>query len=198
MEYIYEFILSVNVASSFVAAVIIYKILKIIMGEIMMLNRRSKDDNIFHKSFKIGIFMKGIDGILEIIGGMLLMFLNSNRMNKLIVLLTQHELIEDPKDVIANFIIRFGSKFSVGAQYFAVVYLISHGVIKLILVILLWQEKLWAYPLSVVSLILFSFYQVYRYTNTHSESLILLTIFDSVMIVLTLIEYRRIKLKIQI
>ena len=149
--------------------------------------------NIIHKSFEIGILLKGIDGILEIIGGILLAILNPKRLNKLIRLLTQHELIEDPKDVAANFIIRLGAKFSISTQNFAVFYLISHGIIKLILIILLWKKKMWAYPLSIVSLILFSFYQVYRYTNTHALSLIVLTVFDTMMIILTLMEYKRMK-----
>lgn len=153
----------------------------------------NKKNSIFHKSFKIGILVKGIDSVLEMIGGILLIFLNPNRLNKLVTLLTQHELSEDPKDVVANFIIKLSSHFSLSGQYFGIFYLMSHGIIKLILVIMLWKRKIWAYPLTVVSLILFILYQIYRCTIMYSTGLVLLTVFDIVMIILTLIEYKSIK-----
>lgn len=149
--------------------------------------------NMFHKSFKIGILLKAIDGVFEIIGGILLLFLNPARLNKISVLLTQHELSQDPKDIIANSIIKFSSKFTINTQYFGVFYLISHGAIKLILVILLWKRKVWAYPLTIFSLVLFVVYQIYRYTIHHSIGLILLTFLDIIIIILTFIEYKRIK-----
>ena len=58
--------------------------------------------DIVHVSFEIGLLIKGIDGILEIAGGFLLLYLNPNRMVRLIAVLTQHELSEDPKDLVAN------------------------------------------------------------------------------------------------
>lgn len=151
------------------------------------------DNSIFHKSFEIGILIKAIDGILEIIGGILLIFLSPHKLNNLVTWLTQHELSEDPRDVIANFMIKLGSKFTISTQYFGVFYLTSHGIIKLILIILLMKKKPWAYPLTIVSLLLFIFYQIYRFTLKPSSGLIILTIFDIAMIILTSIEYRRIK-----
>lgn len=152
-----------------------------------------KNKDIVHISFEIGLIIKGIDGLLEILGGFLLLYLNPNRMGRLVVLLTKHELLEDPKDLIANVLIRFSHSFSISTQAFGVFYLISHGVIKCVLIILLWRKKLWAYPLTIVSLLLFIAYQIYRYTVHASVSLVLLTIFDIIMIILTVIEYRRIK-----
>lgn len=152
-----------------------------------------KKNNIVHKSFEIGIILKGIDGILEIIGGILLIFLSPSRVNKLTMLLTQHELSQDPQDVIANFLIKFSSNFSISTQYFGVFYLISHGAVKFILVMLLRRKKLWAYPLTIVSLILFIMYQIYRFSIDHSMGLMLLTIFDVIMIFLTFVEYKSMK-----
>ncbi|MGE5627012.1 MAG: DUF2127 domain-containing protein [Solirubrobacterales bacterium] len=151
--------------------------------------------NILHESFEIGILFKAIDGVLEIIGGFLLLFLDPLKINKIITMLTWHELSEDPRDLIANYIIKFSSSFSVDAQHFGVIYLFSHGIVKIILVYLLWKGKLWSYPLAVVFLVLFIVYQMYRYTFTYSIGLVLLSIFDAVMIALTLMEYKRIKFK---
>lgn len=156
-----------------------------------------KEDNIsndvIHKSFKIGMLLKGIDGILEIIGGILLKLFNPAALNKLVVLLTQHELSEDPKDTISNLMINMSANFSISSQNFGVFYLISHGLVKFILIVMLWRKNMWAYPLTIVSLILFIIYQIYRYTIGHSMFLIVLTIFDIIMIFLTYVEYKRMK-----
>ncbi|KLU65277.1 hypothetical protein DEAC_c28290 [Desulfosporosinus acididurans] len=151
--------------------------------------------NIFHKSFKIGLSLKAIDGFLEMIGGILLLFLNPARLNKMTVMLTEHELSQDPTDIIANTIIKMSSKFTVNTQYFGVIYLISHGALKLILVIVLWKRKVWAYPLTIISLGIFVVYQIYRYTIYHSTVLLLLTFLDIIIIALTYIEYKKLKTK---
>ena len=158
-----------------------------------MKNNVYKGKDVVHVSFEIGLLLKGIHGLMEIIGGASLLFLSPDRVNWLARFLTRHELSEDPKDKVANFLITLSNSFSISTQHFAMFYLMSHGIIKFALVLLLWRRKLWAYPLTIISLILFIAYQIYRYTFTHSVFLILLTIFDVVMIVLTYLEYKRIK-----
>lgn len=150
-----------------------------------------KNKDIAHISFEIGLIIKGVDGLLEILGGFLLLYLNPNRMGNLVIFLTQHELSEDPKDLIANILIRFSHSFSISTQAFWAFYLVSHGVIKCVLILLLWRKKLWAYPLTIASLLLFIVYQIYRYIVHASVSLLLLSIFDIVMIVLTFIEFKK-------
>lgn len=154
-------------------------------------NIKSKD--VFHMSFEIGLLLKGINGLLEIVGGLLLLFLNPERLNSLIVLLTQNELSHDPNDMVANTLINFGNNFSISTQQFGIYYLMSHGFIKCILIFLLWKRKIWAYPLTILALALFIAYQLYRYTISPSAFLIALSVFDAIMIVLTLIEYNKIK-----
>lgn len=152
-----------------------------------------KQKDIVYIGFNIGLLLKGIHGLIEIIGGALMFFLTPNRMNALTRFLTRHELSEDPRDLVANFIFNFSTSFSISTQHFAIFYLISHGIIKCVLILLLWRKKLWAYPLTIVSFILFIAYQIYRYSFTYSIFLILLSIFDAIMIVLTYLEYKRIK-----
>ena len=152
-------------------------------------------NDIAHIGFEAGILIKGINGILEIVGGFLLLYLNPKRMGRLIAVLTQHELSKNPNNLVANALLHFSQSFSISAQTFGAFYLISHGVVKCILVILLWQKKLWAYPLTIASLVLFIVYQIYRCFVHMSVPLILLTVFDIIMIVLTFIEYKRVKEK---
>lgn len=154
-----------------------------------------KQKSIFHIGFEIGLLLKGIHGLLEVIGGILMYFLSPARLNGLTRFLTKHELSEDPKDVVANLLIQTSAKFSISMQYFAVLYFLSHGIVKCILIFLLWKKKIWAYPLTIVVFILFIAYQIYRYTLTPSIFLIFLTILDLIMIALTIMEYKRLQIK---
>jgi len=152
-----------------------------------------KSKDIFHMGFEIGLILKGINGLLEIVGGLLLLFLNPNRMDRLIVFMTQNELSKDPNDMVANTLISLGHSFSINPNYFGIYYLMTHGLIKCILIFLLWQKKIWAYSLAMIVLAIFITYQLYRYTMSPSAFLIALSVFDSIMIVLIFIEYRKIK-----
>jgi uncharacterized membrane protein len=69
-------------------------------------------------------------------------------------------------------------------------YLLSHGAVKVILVIALWMNALWAYPLTIFVFGGFGAYQMYRYSHTHSIAMLLLTIFDAALICLTWMEWR--------
>lgn len=160
-----------------------------------MKNYNKKTDEIMHKTFEIGILIKGIDGILQIIGGVLLIFVSPERLNKIIIMITQHELSEDPKDIVMRYLINIGHGFSLSAQHFGVIYLILHGLIKLILYVLLLNKKRGAYPIVMISLILFIIYQSYRYIISNSLFMLILTVFDIVMLMLSYIEYKRLNSK---
>ncbi len=162
------------------------------MKKLMKENSGNSKD-IVHISFEIGLLLKGLHGLMEIAGGVLMFFLTPSRLNELVHIVTKHELLEDPRDLVANFLLNIISHFSFSTQHFAEFYLMSHGIIKCILILLLLRKKLWAYPLSIVTLILFITYQIYRYTFTQSVLLLLLTVFDIVMIGLTFLEYKRLR-----
>ncbi len=148
-----------------------------------------KEKNI-HRFFEISVFLKGLHAILETIGGILLYFVSTETLTQLVVRLTQEELTEDPNDFISHQLLQSAKHFSIGSKSFAAFYLLSHGVIKLFLVVGLLKGKDWAYPSSLVVLGFFIAYQVYRFTFTHSLSLIALTIFDLIVMWLIWQEYR--------
>jgi uncharacterized membrane protein len=148
---------------------------------------------VLHESFEIGILLKAINGIIELVSGALLIFINPHRLHLILVYLTQNGIDNQPRDFISNFLFNWTKGFTISSQHFGVFYLLSHGFIKLILVWFLFRKKLWAYPFSIGVLILFISYQVYRYTYTHSVWLIILSLFDLLIIILAIIEYQRIK-----
>jgi uncharacterized membrane protein len=131
--------------------------------------------------------------VLEIVGGILWYLVSPSQINRLILFLTSHELSEDPGDVIANLLIKGARHLSVGTKLFGSFYLVSHGIIKVGIVISLWKRKLWAYPAAIVFFAVFILYQVYRYHYSRSIWLVFLTIFDVLIVILTWLEYRRIR-----
>ena len=100
------------------------------------------------------------------------------------------ELVEDKNDWVANHLLQFAQTFSVAEHNFYAFYLLSHGLIKSVLVIGLLRERLWAYPASFAVFGAFIAYQLYRYSFTHDIGLILLSIFDVFVIGLAVHEYR--------
>jgi len=105
-------------------------------------------------------------------------------------ILTQEELLEDPRDLVANFLLHSAQNLSVSTQRFMALYLLAHGSVKLWLIVGLLREKLWYYPTAIVVFSLFIFYQLYRFTFTHSMWLVLITAIDVVVITLTWHEYK--------
>lgn len=156
-----------------------------------MTPRDPNTEKYIHRAFTIGLIFKGFNSLLEIIGGVLFLF--TFKITSLIESLIQSELIEDPTDFFATYLQHYMPYLSVHTQLYASFYLLSHGIIKIVLVIFLFQKKLWAYPATIGVLSLFILYQVYRLAHTHSLTLFFLTLFDILLIWLTWHEYQVMK-----
>lgn len=144
--------------------------------------------------FRISVISKAIDGVLEIIGGVILFIVNPGQINWMLRILTQHELNEDPHDVIVGLVLRSVQHLSTDTKVFAAFFLVWHGVVKAGLVWALLRKQLWAYPTAIAVFGLFFAYQIYRYTHTQSVWLIALSVLDVFVIVLTWLEYKRLRI----
>ena len=149
----------------------------------------TKSHKLLDTAFNISVILKGLDGLIQLIGGVLLLLIKPELINKIIIALTQHELSEDPKDIIANHLLKIATH-TTGTQLFGGMYLLLHGLIKIFLVIALIKRLAWAYPVTIIFLFLFIIYQIYRITLTHSIGLTLLSVFDVLMIWLVWQEYK--------
>lgn len=146
-----------------------------------------------HQIFEISILLKGAHALIECVGGIVVALVSTSSIANLVNALTQDELIEDPNDFVANHLLDLAQNFTVGVQHFYAFYLFSHGIIKVLLVIGLLRNKLWAYPVSLAVLCLFIVYQLYRFSYTHGFGLIVLTLFDVVVVGLIWHEYRLVR-----
>ena len=154
-------------------------------------SRWFRPQDVLDRTFEISIILKGLDGVLELIGGVLLLFLRPATISFIISRVTQHELSKDPDDFIATRLLRFGNGLTGSAVRFAAVYLLVHGIVKVVLVLALLRNKLWAYPWLIVTLVLFIGYQLYRIALEPTVGLVALTIFDAFVVWLTWREWRK-------
>jgi uncharacterized membrane protein len=151
------------------------------------------DERRIHQVFKLSLFLKGAHALIECLGGVALALVSTDAIASLVGTLTQEELLEDPRDFLATHLVEFAAHFSVSSQHFYAFYLLSHGLVKIALVVGLLRNRLWAYPASLVVMSLFIVYQLYRYSYTHSAALIVLSVFDVVVIGLIWHEYRLVR-----
>ncbi len=148
---------------------------------------------IVHVLFDIGVIGKGIDGLLEIIGGALLFFVKPAQLYQIVVTLTQHELNEDPNDRVVSYLLETFQHLSADTKLFGSIYLLGHGVIKVALVTALLLKFRWAYLAAILAFLLFIVYQLYRYAYTGSPMLVVLSFIDAFVVVITWLEYKRLR-----
>ena len=152
-------------------------------------NQQAREKYI-HLVFDISLWIKGVFALSEIIAGVAAYFVSQQFLLGIVQWVTADEFAEDPHDLISNFLLHSVQNLSIGAQDFAAIYLLAHGIIKLWLIVGLLRKKLWYYPVAIVVFGLFIVYQLYRYTFTHSVLLLLITVLDLIVIGLTWHEYR--------
>jgi uncharacterized membrane protein len=139
--------------------------------------------------FEVGIIGKGLNGAVELIGGLLLLFLSPNRIHDAAVAMTRTELSEDPGDFVATHLLHTADGLTGAGVLFGSIYLLAHGVVKVALVTALLFDKIWAYPWMLVVLLVFIGYQLYRIALHPTAGLVALTVFDVIIVALTWREW---------
>jgi uncharacterized membrane protein len=139
--------------------------------------------------FDATIIVKGIDSVLEMVGGILLIVVKPSTIDRVVTLLTQHELSKDPHDFFANFILHTASGISKGTELTAAAYLIVDSIIKLFIINGLLHNRRWSYKVAMVFLTLFIAYKCYRIALHHHPFLAIMTILDVVTLWLIYREY---------
>ncbi len=142
------------------------------------------------KTFKVSLVLKGLDGVLELVGGILLLLVSPAEMGSVVRYVTQHELSEDPHDLIATALVHLAGTMTTSATLFSAIYLLLHGLVKVVLVWAVLRDKLWAYPWMIAFLLVFIAYQGYELLVAFTWGMVLLTAFDIFIVWLTLHEYR--------
>ena len=148
----------------------------------------------FDRLFKISVAIKGFDGLVELVAGIALLISPGlvhwalSNVGGWFGHRQVHVL-----HVIGEYIARIDGEFTRSGLVFLVIFLISHGVVKLALVYCLLKKIVWAYPYAMIVLGIFLIYQVYLLITQPSIGMALFALLDVIIIVLVYGEYRKLQ-----
>jgi uncharacterized membrane protein len=150
-----------------------------------------KPANLLDKTYEIGIIIKGVDGVLELIGGVLVLSLSPATINGITRFLIEHPLQANQHGLIATHVSKAGAHLAAGHNLFAAAFLLTHGIVKVVLVTCLLLNKMWAYPWALAALSLFLVYQFYVLITKPTFGMVFLTILDIIIIGLVYREWQQ-------
>ncbi len=139
--------------------------------------------------FDISVLLKGVVSFVEVVAGTLAFFVPVSAVTNFLMRTVGDELSEH-SDKLGALLAHSAQQLSVTSSTFIAMYLLSRGLIKLVLVVALLKNQLWAYPSSLVLLGMFVAYQCYQLMVGHSLFIALLTIFDLVVMYFIWREYQ--------
>ena len=140
------------------------------------------------EAFKITVILKGLDSLLEIIGGIFFLLIRPATISQWGLDIAHH--LFNNQTAISSYLINSTHSLA-KSTLLGALYLLIHGVVKVVLVILVLMNKLWAYPIFMAVIILFIGYQIYSLVNHLSFGMSLLTVFDVLVVVLTWLEWQK-------
>jgi uncharacterized membrane protein len=140
--------------------------------------------------FDLGLLIKAVDGVLEALGALTLLFVSPRWVLRVVEFATAGELARDPDDPVAMSLREAAHAFSLHPHYFFAAYLFAHGIIKVVLVYGIFARKRYAYQVFIAALGVFGAYEAFRAIRTDSWLLAALAIFDILLMALAAHEYR--------
>ena len=139
--------------------------------------------------FRLAMFVKGLDGAVELIGAIVLLLVPAALVNHLVADVISRDLVGSPDGFLARHLVAGTAEFASGNRTFVILYLGLHGVVKLALVVALLRRWMPAYPVAAVVLSVFVAYELYRAVRTGSVVLPLLAAVDILIIIMVVREY---------
>lgn len=139
--------------------------------------------------FHLALFVKGLDGTVELIGAIALLLVPAALVNQLVADVISRDLVSSPDGFLARHLVAGTAEFASGNRTFVILYLGLHGVLKLALVVALLRRWMPAYPVAAVVLSVFVAYELYRAVRTGSVALPVLAAVDILIIIMVVREY---------
>ena len=145
------------------------------------------------KLFRVAVVLKGLDGVVQLVGGLLVIFVPPSVITAL-AHVTTRDVFGGAGGPLQQHFEQAAEHFANGGtRTFVIVYLLLHGVIKIGLVVALLCKVRPAYPVAVVALGAFVVFEVLRATRTHSIALPFFAALDVLIIVMVIKEYLQLR-----
>jgi uncharacterized membrane protein len=150
----------------------------------------SQKSNVFNTIFDIGVVIKGIDGLAELLAGIALLVSPSLVHTVLSGIAGANSGRVHVPHLVAQYVARLDDQLAASGLVFLIIFLLTHGIVKLALVYCLLKKIVRAYPIALAILVAFLVYQVYVFIQTPSLSMAVFCILDVVIVGLVWREYR--------
>jgi uncharacterized membrane protein len=146
-----------------------------------------------HRLFRVGVWLKGLDGLVELGGAAALEILGRPGIHDVARFLVRHELGEDPGDPLAHLVLDVAHRMRGDTLRFTVLYLAFHGAVKVWLALFLLRDRLWAFPVALALLGLFLAFQCWELVTGPTVVLGALTVLDFAILALIWREWRALR-----
>ena len=137
--------------------------------------------------FRIGMIVKGVDSLFEVVGGILLMM--PTKLARYIFVISQHEAFRHHM-ALSGKLDRISDSVLMHPSVTEAVYLMVHGLAKVILIAAIVAHKRWGYVGFIAVLLLFSVIELVRALTAHEVVTGVFGLFDVCVVVLIYKEYR--------
>lgn len=159
-----------------------------------MANKWFHPQTLLDKTYEIGLFVKAFDGLVELIGGIAVLLIPRGTIEHWSQRIASHELYEG-HSFIAHHVTHASHELTHGSHWFVALFLLTHGIVKVGMVIALLRQKHWAYPWALGLLTAFLIYQIYLLFAKPGIMMALLTVIDMFIIWLVWREWQVVKQK---
>jgi uncharacterized membrane protein len=145
-----------------------------------------------HLAYVVTIAIKGVDGGLETLGGLVIWITGPQRLYRWVFRITAPELYNGDHVRAVEAVRRGAEHLAITGAHFVVFYLLVHGILKLALaLVLLRGGGRWVYPAGTAILVGFIVFMTYRLSEQWSNWLLGFALFDAMTLVLVLNEWRK-------
>ena len=143
--------------------------------------------------FNFFIFIKGIDGLIELLGGLVFILLKKEVLIRIISHIFHYDLFDIPNKVILKWVTAISNALTTNVQIFISIVLIGSGLIKMVISFNLLRRKIAIFPIAIGFLLLLYIYQIIQMFYTPSIFMYLFNLFDAIVILVIYLEYRHLK-----
>lgn len=147
--------------------------------------------------FRIGMWWRIFYGLGKLLFGLFLLQYIGLSINEVVQHVFLHELVEDPQDLAMSMVVGFFDTHMYVVTYFLASYFIFWGVVDMFLSVNLLRDRIWAFPISLVLIVLFICYEIVRFFHTHSIVLLGIIFIDVILVYLIYEEYAKLKRRME-
>lgn len=145
------------------------------------------EQKLIYEGYLISIILKGLISLNETISGVALLFIPPALFLAFVNWVASY--VPTSGFIGAHLVAQLNS-YTEGTSLYLALYLFSRGIVKLVIIIALLRNKLWAYPALLLVMFAFLLYQFYQIATSGSILVIGITVMDIVVMYFVWREWR--------